>query len=78
MELEFALNNVFGRREWLFGLLVGDGFWIYLGAESLQERNKIGDAGACSIGEGLKGNASVQRLDLVSCGVGVCVERCCG
>ena len=54
------------------------GFWIFLGAESLQGGNQIGDAGACSIGEGLKFNASVQILYLVSCGVGVCVERCCG
>ena len=51
-------------------------FWIFLGAESLQSENKIGDAGACSIGEGLKGNASVKELLLVSCGVGVCVEQC--
>ena len=76
MELEFALSNVFGSREWIFGLLVSDGFWIFLGAESLQAGNQIGDAGACSIGEGLKCNASVKELYLVSCGVGVCVEQC--
>ena len=40
-----------------------------LGAESLQGGNQIGDAGACSIGEGLKCNSSVQILRLVSCGV---------
>ena len=31
---------------------------------------------ASSLGEGLKCNSSVQRLDLVSCGVDVCIERC--
>ena len=40
-----------------------------LGAESLQSDNQIGDAGACSIGEGLKCNSSVRELNLVSCGV---------
>ena len=40
-----------------------------LGAESLQHGNEIGDAGACSIGEGLKCNSSVRELNLVSCGV---------
>ena len=42
---------------------------LCLRAESLQQYNKIGDAGACSIGEALKCNSSVQKLDLVSCGV---------
>ena len=42
--------------------------WLFLGAESLQVNNQIGDAGACSIGEGLKSNSSVQVLYLVSCG----------
>ena len=42
---------------------------LCVGAESLQWNNQIGDAGACSIGEGLKCNSSVQILRLVSCGV---------
>ena len=50
---------------------------LLLGAEPLQDGNKIGDAGASSLGEGLKCNSSVQTLVLVSCGVYVCIERCC-
>ena len=42
---------------------------LLLGAEPLQRGNKIGDAGASSLGEGLKCNSSVTELDLVSCGV---------
>ena len=42
---------------------------LLLGAEPLQENNNIGDAGASSLGEGLKCNSSVQILRLVSCGV---------
>jgi hypothetical protein len=42
---------------------------LLLGAEPLQGGNKIGDAGASSLGEGLKCNSSVQKLNLVSCGV---------
>ena len=44
---------------------------LLLGAEPLQDYNKIGDAGASSLGEGLKCNSSVERLWLVSCGVHV-------
>ena len=40
---------------------------LLLGAEPLQEGNNIGDAGASSLGEGLKCNSSVKELDLVSC-----------
>jgi hypothetical protein len=69
------LSDDVGGRERLVGLLFLYGFWVFLGADSLQEKNKIGDAGACSIGEGLKCNSSVQTLYLVSCGVRVCVER---
>jgi hypothetical protein len=69
------LSNDVGSRERLVGLLFLYGFWVFLGAESFQRENQIGDAGACSIGEGLKWNSSVQTLDLVSCGVRVCVER---
>jgi hypothetical protein len=69
------LSDDVGSRERLVGLLFLYGFWVVLGAESLQEGNQIGDAGACSIGEGLKCNSSVQTLWLVSCGVRVCVER---
>ena len=50
---------------------------LLLGAEPLQGGNHIGDAGASSLGEGLKCNSSVQWLHLVSCGVYVCIERCC-
>ena len=42
---------------------------LLLGTEPLQWDNKIGDAGASSLGEGLKCNSSVQTLNLVSCGV---------
>jgi hypothetical protein len=69
------LSDDVGSRERLVGLLFLYGFGAFLGAESLQDRNQIGDAGACSIGEGLKCNSSVQELHLVSCGVKVCVER---
>jgi hypothetical protein len=69
------LSDDVGSRERCVGLLFLYGFWVFLGAESLQNGNKIGDAGACSIGEGLKCNSSVQTLILVSCGVRVCVER---
>jgi hypothetical protein len=69
------LSDDVGSRERLVGLLFLYGFWVFLGAESLQRGNQIGDAGACSIGEGLKCNSSVQTLWLVSCGVRVCVER---
>ncbi len=44
---------------------------LLLGAEPLQGANKIGDAGASSLGEGLKCNSSVRELSLVSCGVDV-------
>ncbi len=44
---------------------------LLLGAEPVQHQNNIGDAGASSLGEGLKCNSSVQRLNLVSCGVDV-------
>jgi hypothetical protein len=69
------LSDDVGSRERLVGLLFLYGFWVFLGAESSQGKNQIGDAGACSIGEGLKCNSSVQKLWLVSCGVRVCVER---
>jgi hypothetical protein len=46
------------------------------GADSLQRFNKIGDAGAISLGEALKCNSSVQMLNLVSCGDHVCIEHC--
>jgi hypothetical protein len=69
------LSDDVGSRERLVGLLFWYGFGVFLGAESLQYENQIGDAGACSIGEGLKCNSSVQALWLVSCGVRVCVER---
>ena len=42
---------------------------LLLGAEPLQSYNNIGDAGASSLGEGLKCNSSVRELWLVSCGV---------
>ena len=42
---------------------------LLLGTEPLQYNNNIGDAGASSLGEGLKCNSSVQTLNLVSCGV---------
>ena len=42
---------------------------LLLGTEPLQVRNNIGDAGASSLGEGLKCNSSVHKLHLVSCGV---------
>ncbi len=42
---------------------------LLLGAEPSQAENKIGDAGASFLGEGLKCNSSVQILGLVSCGV---------
>jgi hypothetical protein len=42
---------------------------LLLGAEPLQSGNKIGHAGASSLGEGLKCNSSVTTLNLVSCGV---------
>ena len=42
---------------------------LLLGAEPSQRVNNIGDAGASSLGEGLKCNSSVQTLSLVSCGV---------
>ena len=50
---------------WCSGSLV----LLLLGAEPLQNGNNIGDAGASSLGEGLKCNSSVQWLNLVSCGV---------
>ena len=50
---------------------------LLLGADPLQYGNQIGDAGASSLGEGLKCNSSVRELRLVSCGVYVCIERCC-
>jgi hypothetical protein len=69
------LSDDVGSRERLVGLLFLYGVWVFLGAESLQYGNQIGDAGACSIGDGVKCNSSVQELWLVSCGVRVCVER---
>ncbi len=33
---------------------------------ALQDRNQIGDRGACGLGEGLKANSSLQHLALVS------------
>ncbi len=33
----------------------------------LQERNRIGDAGAAGLGEGLKVNSSLQMLFFCSC-----------
>jgi hypothetical protein len=68
--LRFALSVVVVCRGcfclvWCSGSLV----LLLLGAEPLQDRNKIGDAGASSLGEGLKCNSSVTTLNLVSCGV---------
>jgi hypothetical protein len=42
-------------------------FFSFLGAESLQYCTLMGDAGAISLGEGLKCNSSVKWLRLVSC-----------
>jgi hypothetical protein len=68
--LRFALSVVVGCIAcfclvWCSGSLV----LLLLGAEPLQWNNKIGDAGASSLGEGLKCNSSVRELSLVSCGV---------
>ncbi len=72
MEFKFALSVVVGCRAcFSFGVVQSEGCFllVLLGAEYLQGDNKIGDAGASSLGEGLKCNSSVQILDLVSCGV---------
>ncbi len=76
--LRFALSVVVVCRGcfclvWCSGSLV----LLLLGAEPIQWDNYIGDAGASSLGEGLKCNSSVQMLQLVSCEVDVCNERCC-
>ena len=76
--LRFALSVVVGCIAcfclvWCSGSLV----LLLLGAEPIQWDSYIGDAGASSLGEGLKCNSSVQWLRLVSCGVYVCIERCC-
>ena len=68
--LRFALSVVVGCIAcfclvWCSGSLV----LLLLGTEPLQCNNNIGDAGASSLGEGLKCNSSVKTLDLVSCGV---------
>jgi hypothetical protein len=52
--------------------LLGLGFWLCLGAESLQGGNQIGDAGACSIGEGLKWAAIVVTTS-AWCSLDACV-----
>jgi hypothetical protein len=44
---------------------------LLLRTEPLQQCNNIGNAGASSLGEGLKCNSSVRELHLVSCGVDV-------
>ena len=43
----------------------------------LQNGNQIGDRGAEMIGEGLKVNSSLGRLDLVRLVLLVCVLNCC-
>ena len=68
--LRFALSVVVGCIAcfclvWCSGSLV----LLLLGAEPIQWNNYIGDAGASSLGEGLKCNSSVTELYLVSCGV---------
>ena len=60
--LRFALSVVVGCRAcfclvWCSGRLV----LLLLGAEPLQWGNQIGDAGASSLGEGLKWLATVDR-----------------
>ena len=40
----------------------------------LQTDNKVGDAGACGLGEGLKTNSSLKKLFLVRCACfGLCL-----
>jgi hypothetical protein len=70
--LLFGAGHVFGRC-----CAVGGLFCFFLALNLYRAANQIGDAGASSLGEGLKCNSSVRKLYLVSCRVYVCMQRCC-